>query len=50
MGRVAKPKTLKELPLTKVKALARSPDTNRSLEISMMLGRYRGDINSTNFA
>ena len=30
MGRVAKPKTLKALSLTKVKALARSPDTNIS--------------------
>ena len=50
MGRVAKPKTLKVPPLTEVKALARSPDTNRSPKISLMLGRYREDIPSNDFA
>ena len=48
MGRVAKPETLKVLPVTEVKAPARSPDTNRSLEIYMTLRRYWGDIPSTN--
>jgi hypothetical protein len=47
MGRVEKPETLKAPPLTEVRALARSLDTNRSLEISLMLRRYRGDIPST---
>ena len=50
MGRVAKPETLKVMPLTEVKALARSPDMNRSPEISLTLRRYRGDIPSTNLA
>jgi hypothetical protein len=50
MGRVAKPETLKAPPLMEVKALTRSPDMNRSPEISLTLGRYRGDIPSTNFA
>jgi hypothetical protein len=49
MGRVAKLETLKASSLTEVKALARSPDMNRSLEISLMLRRYRGDIPSTDF-
>jgi hypothetical protein len=44
MGRLAKPKTLKVPPLTEVKALTRSPDTNISLEISLTLRRYWGDI------
>jgi hypothetical protein len=48
MGRVAKPETLKVLPLMEVKALAISPDMNRSAEISLTLRRYRGDIPSTN--
>ena len=48
MGRVAKPKTLKELPLMEVRALARYPYTNIYLEIYLMLRRYRGDIPSTN--
>jgi hypothetical protein len=50
MGRVAKPKTLKAPPLTEVWALARSPNTNKSIEISLMLGEYPGVIPSTNFA
>jgi hypothetical protein len=50
MGRIEKPETLKALPLTEVKALARSLDTNRSPEISLVLRRYRGDISSTNLA
>jgi hypothetical protein len=49
MGRVAKPKILKKPPLTEVKALTRSPYMNRSPEISLTLGRYLGDIPSTNF-
>jgi hypothetical protein len=48
MGRVAKPETLKAPPLTEVKALTRSPDMNRSPEISLTLRRYQGDIPSTN--
>jgi hypothetical protein len=48
MGKVENPETLKVSPLMEVKALARSPDTNRSLEISLMLRRYWGDIPSTN--
>jgi hypothetical protein len=48
MGRVENPETLKVSPLTEVTELARSSDTNRSLEISLMLRRYRGDIPSTN--
>ena len=50
MGRVAKPETLKEPPLTEVWVLARSPNTNKSTEISLMLGEYPGVIPSTNFA
>jgi hypothetical protein len=50
MGKVAKPETLKVLPLTEVEALARSLDTNRFPEISLTLRRYRGDIPSTNLA
>jgi hypothetical protein len=50
MGRVAKPETLKVPPLTKVWALARSPNMNKSIEISLTLGEYSGDIPSTNFA
>ena len=49
MGRVAKLETLKVSPLMEVKAIAGYPDTNRSPEISLTLGRYRGDIPSTNF-
>ena len=50
MGRVEKPKTLKVPPLREVWALARSPNTNKSIEISMTLGEYPGVIPSTNFA
>jgi hypothetical protein len=50
MGRVEKLETLKVPPLTEVKALAISLDVNRSLEISLMLRRYRGDIPSSNLA
>ena len=50
IGMVENPKTLKAPPLTEVKELTRSPDMNRSPEISLMLGRYRGDIPSTDFA
>jgi hypothetical protein len=49
MGRVARPKTLKEPPVMEVKALARSPDMNRSLEIYLTLGRYQEDIPSIDF-
>jgi hypothetical protein len=42
MGRVENPKTLKALPLMEVRELTRSPDTNRSPEIYLTLGRYRG--------
>jgi hypothetical protein len=49
MGMVSKPETLKASPLTEVKVLARSLDTNRSPEISLMLGRYRGYNPSTEF-
>jgi hypothetical protein len=49
MGRVAKLETLKASPLMEVRALAISPDTI-SLEISLMLRRYQGDIPSTNLA
>jgi hypothetical protein len=49
MGRVVKPKTLKALPLTEVWVLARSPNMNKSIEISLMLGEYPGVIPSTNF-
>ena len=49
MGRVAKPQTLKALPLTKVWALTRSPYMNKSIEISLTLGEYLGAIPSTNF-
>jgi hypothetical protein len=47
MVKVAKPKTLKELPLMEVRALARFLDMNRSPEISLMLRMYQGDIPST---
>jgi hypothetical protein len=50
MGRVAKPKTLKSSPLIEIWVLARSPNTNKSIEISLMLGEYSGVIPSTNFA
>jgi hypothetical protein len=50
MGRVAKPETLKAPPLTEVWVLARSPNTNKSTEISLTLGEYPGVIPSTNFA
>jgi hypothetical protein len=50
MGRVAKPETLKEPPLMKVWTLARSPNMNKSTEISLALGEYSGDIPSTKFA
>jgi hypothetical protein len=49
MGRVAKPKTLKELPIIKVWTLARSPNMNKYAEIYPMLGEYPGVIPSTNF-
>jgi hypothetical protein len=49
MGRVEKPETLKVLPLTDVWILARFPNTNKSTEISLMLGEYPGVIPSTNF-
>jgi hypothetical protein len=42
MGREENTKTLKVLPLTELKALAISLDMNRSPEISLILGRYRG--------
>jgi hypothetical protein len=48
MGRVAKPETLKVPPFMEVKAIARSLDINRSLEISLIPRRYQGDIPSTN--
>jgi hypothetical protein len=50
MGRVEKPKTLKAPPLTEVWVLERSPNTNKSTEISLTLGEYPGVIPSTNFA
>jgi hypothetical protein len=50
MGRVEKPETLKASPLTEVWALARSPNTNKSTEISLTLVEYIGVIPSTNFA
>jgi hypothetical protein len=50
MGRVAKPETLKASPLIEVWALARSPNMNKSTEISLTLGEYLGVIPSTNFA
>ena len=50
MGRVENPKTLKALPLTKVWALERSPNMNKSIEISLMLGEYPKVIPSTKFA
>jgi hypothetical protein len=49
MGRVEKPETLKAPPLTEVWALERSPNMNKSIEISLMLGKYAWDIPSTNF-
>ena len=50
MGRVARPKTLKAPPLIEVWVLAISPNTNKSTEISLTLGKYPGVIPSTNFA
>jgi hypothetical protein len=50
MGKVEKPKTLKVPPLIEVWALARSPNMNKSIEISLTLGEYPGVIPSTNFA
>ena len=50
MGRVAKPETLKVSPLTEVWILERSPNMNKSIEISLMLGEYPRVIPSTNFA
>jgi hypothetical protein len=50
MGRVENIETLKASPLTEVWALARSPNKNKSIEISLTLGEYLGDIPSTNFA
>ena len=41
-GRVAKPETLKASPLIEVWVLARSPNTNKSTEISLTLGEYLG--------
>jgi hypothetical protein len=49
MGRVENPETLKAPPLIEVWALARSPNTNKSIEISLTLGEYPGVIPSTNF-
>jgi hypothetical protein len=49
MGRVENPETLKALPLIEVWAPARSPNTNKFIEISLMLGEYPGVIPSTNF-
>jgi hypothetical protein len=49
MGRVENLETLKALPLIEVWALARSPNTNKSTEISLTLGKYPGVIPSTNF-
>jgi len=49
MGRVENPETLKAPPLTEVWVLAISPNTNKFIEISMMLGEYPGVIPSTNF-
>ena len=40
MGMVTKIEILKAPPLTEVKELARPPDTNRTLEISLTLGSY----------
>ena len=50
MGRVEKPKTLKAPPPIEVWVLERSPNTNKSTEISLTLGEYPGVIPSTNFA
>ena len=49
MGRVENPETLKAPPLTEVWALARSPNMNKSREISLMLGEYPWLIPSNNF-
>jgi hypothetical protein len=49
MGRVENPETLKSPPLTELWALGRSPNTNKSTKISLMLREYQGDIPSTNF-
>jgi hypothetical protein len=49
MGRVENHETLKAPPLTEVWVLARSPNTNKSTEISLMLGEYPGVVPSTNF-
>jgi hypothetical protein len=48
MGRVSNLENFKVPPLIEVKALARSPDMNRSPEISQTLRRYRGDMLSPN--
>ena len=50
MGRVANYETLKVPLLKKVWVLERSPNTNKSTEISLMLGEYPGVIPSTNFS
>jgi hypothetical protein len=50
MGRVANPEKLKAPPLTEVWVLEISPNTNKSIEISLTLGEYLGVIPSTNFA
>jgi hypothetical protein len=49
MGRVENLKTLKVPPLTEVWILARSLNTNKSIEISLTLGEYPGVIPSTKF-
>jgi hypothetical protein len=49
MGRVAKLETLKAPPLIEVWVLERSPNMNKSTEISLTLGEYPGVIPSTNF-
>ena len=50
MGKVEKPKTFKVPLITKVWALAKSQNTNKSTEISLTLGEYPRVIPSTNFA
>ena len=50
MGRVENPEILKVLPLTEVWVLERSPNMNKSTEISLTLGEYPGLIPSTNFS
>jgi hypothetical protein len=49
MGRIENPETLKAPPLIEVWALERSPNMNKSIEISLMLGEYPRVIPSTNF-